>query len=751
VLARIATTCFRRRRLVLLAWVAVVVTAVLAAGSLAGAWADDARLSGTDSQAAYDLLEDEMPSRAGETGAVVFEAPAGIDAAPARAAIERYLADVADVDGIAGVTSPFDDPELISADGRIAIAQLDFDADADDDETAAAASAVRERAGPLEAAGVDAAFGGWLFSEFEMPASELVGFLAAVVILLVAFGSVVAMGLPLVSAVAGIVVSLAGIGVTAALVDTPEFTVQVASMIGIGVGIDYALFIVTRYRAALARGAAPIDATAEAVGTAGRAVVFAGCTVMISLLGLLLIGIPFLYGLAIGTSLAVAVAVVAAITLLPAMLGVVGTNIDRLSVHRRRRRADTRTRETVAHRWARGVQRRPGVAAVAGGGVLLLMAAPVLGMRLASADAGNEPEGTTTRIAYDRIADGFGPGVNGPLLVVLRTPTDASRDAVPGVVDAVAATDGVALVTGPISSPTGEIAVLQVIPTTSPQSEATTELVNDLRDDVLPAATAGAAGLEAHVGGQTASDVDFASVMSARLPWFIGAVLVVSFLLLLAVFRSVLVPLKAVVMNLLSIGAAYGLIVALFQWGWFGSVLGLSAAPIEPWAPMMLFAIVFGMSMDYEVFLLSSVREEYDRTGDNETAVVEGLASSARVITAAAAIMVCVFASFAVADVRQVKLMGIGLAAAVLIDATLVRMVLVPATMQLLGDRNWWFPRWLDRIVPRIHVEAPPLAAPPVVATMDVACAHSWASRPSPEPGTLPPPQPVTAGAGDRR
>jgi putative drug exporter of the RND superfamily len=743
VLARIATTCFRRRRTVLLAWATAIVAIVLAAGALGGAYADDARLAGTDSQAAYDLLEREMPSRAGETGSVVFEAPAGIDDAPARAAIERYLAEITAIDGVAGVTSPFDRPEQVSADGRIAFAAIDFDVDAGSDETVDAAAAVRGRAGTLDAAGVDAAFGGWLFSEVEMPASELVGLLAAIVILLVAFGSVVAMGLPLVSAVAGIIVSLAGIAITAALVDTPEFTVQVASMIGIGVGIDYALFIVTRYRAALARGASPIDATAEAVGTAGRAVVFAGCTVMISLLGLLLIGIPFLYGLAIGTSLAVAVAVVAAITLLPAMLGVVGRRIDRLSVHRRRRTTSERgARETAAHRWARGVQRRPGLAAIAGAAVLLLMAAPTLGMRLAGADAGNEPEGTTTRVAYDRMAEGFGPGVNGPLLVVLRTPTDTARDAVPGVADAVAAMDGVALVTEPVSSPTGQIAVLQVIPTTSPQSEATTDLVHALRDDVLPAATTGARGLDAHVGGATASEVDFASVLSARLPWFIGAVLVVSFLLLLAVFRSVLVPLKAVVMNLLSIGAAYGLVVAIFQWGWFGSVLGISAAPIEPWAPMMLFAIVFGMSMDYEVFLLSSIREEYDRTRVNETAVVEGLASTARVITAAAAIMVCVFGSFAVSDVRQVKLMGIGLAAAVFIDATLVRMVLVPATMQLLGDRNWWFPRWLDRIVPRIHVEAPPVAA--------FAGAPAAPAPPSPEPGTLPPPVPVTVGAGEQ-
>jgi RND superfamily putative drug exporter len=482
-------------------------------------------------------------------------------------------------------------------------------------------------------------------------------------------------------------------------------------MIGIGVGIDYALFIVTRYRGALRRGLDPHAATVEAMGTAGRAVVFAGCTVMISLLGLLLMRLSFLEGLAFGTSTAVLVAVLAAITLLPALLGVAGRRIDRLSVHRRR---SGPSRETVAHRWARAVQRRPVLAAAAGGGALLLLAAPVLSMRLAVADAGNDPAGSTTRQAYDLQAQGFGPGINGPLTLVFETPDPPAADAVPQVLTKVAATPGVVLVTPAVSSPSGSIAVAQVYPSTAPQSEATEALVRSLRHDVLPDAANGT-GLVPHVGGQTPSDMDFASVLSARLPWFIGAVLLLSFVLLLAVFRSVLVPLKAVVMNLLSIGAAYGVMVAVFQWGWFGSVIGVAGgAPIEPWAPMMLFAIVFGLSMDYEVFLLSSIKEEYDRCGDNSRAVVEGLASTARVITAAAAIMVCVFGSFVVADDRAIKLIGLGLAVAVLIDATLVRMVLVPATMELLGPANWWLPGWLSRILPRLSVEgrAVPAGAP---------------------------------------
>jgi RND superfamily putative drug exporter len=325
-------------------------------------------------------------------------------------------------------------------------------------------------------------------------------------------------------------------------------------------------------------------------------------------------------------------------------------------------------------------------------------------MRLAVADAGNDPAGTTTREAYDRLADGFGAGVNGPLFVVVDTPTDEARAAVATIVDDVAATPGIAFVEAAQASPDGAISTFAAFPTTAPQSEATEQLVTDLREELSD---------NVHIGGATAVNIDFSSTLAARLPWFIGGVLVLSFVLLLFVFRSVLVPLKAVLMNLLSIGAAYGVMVMIFQWGWFGSLFGVDqGAPIEPWAPMMLFAIVFGLSMDYEVFLLSAIREEYDRTGDNRTAVIDGLGSTARVITAAAAIMVCVFGSFVFADVRSLKLIGLGLAVAVLIDATLVRMVLVPATMELLGDRNWWLPRWANRLLPRLQIERP--AASPV-------------------------------------
>jgi RND superfamily putative drug exporter len=699
VLERIAAASYRHRWRVVTLWFLGVVAIIAASGSLAGKYASGSRLEGTDSQAAYDLIARNEPGHSHDYGYTVFQAPKGVDTPTARAAISRYLADVAAERGVQGVTSPYDVATQISADHTIAMAPIEFDRDVDQSVMTDAANAMRSKAEALDQSGVRVEFSGYMFQDGTVPASELFGIAAAIVILLIAFGSIVAMGLPITTAIAGVLASVAGVGLWAAVVKTPDFTVQVASMIGIGVGIDYALFIVTRYRAALNRGLAPEHAVREAMGTAGRAVVFAGVTVMISLLGLLLMGLDFVQGLAFGTASSVLIAVLAAVTLLPALLGFAGRRIDRLAIHRRDHQGGR-----LAHRWSRVVQRRPVVAAAAGAGALLLLAAPVFAMRLATADEGNDPANSTTRQAYDLVAEGFGPGANGPLLVVVETPTGAARASVQSIADAVGATPGVEFVTPAAASPSGDVVTFTAFPSSSPQSTETASLVRHLRSDVLPNAAHG--GAVAHVGGETASNVDFADLMARRLPYFIGAVLVLSFLLLMAVFRSVLVPLKAVVMNLLSIGAAYGVMVAVFQWGWLGSLIGVSGgAPIEPWAPMMLFAIVFGLSMDYEVFLLSSVRERYLATGDNGEAVVEGLASTARVITAAAAIMVCVFGSFVVGDERSIKLIGLGLASAVLIDATLVRMVLVPATMELLGRRNWWMPRWLDRVLPRLDVD----------------------------------------------
>jgi len=705
---RLASLCHRRRRTVLVVWLLVAIGFTFAAGAAGDHFSNGGSLDGTDSDVAYQRFRAEFPGTTGNDATVVFHVDGGL--APERATIAAYLARVANIPGVAGASSPFD-AAATSAGGDTAYSTVQFSTD-DIDEQVRAADAMQADAAALRSSGTRVEFLGDWFVQGGVPSSEAFGLLAAVVILLIAFGSVVAMGLPIVTAIVGIMTGLAGVTLWTHAVQTPDFTVQVASMVGIGVGIDYALFIVTRYRTSRQRGMSNEVAIADAFGTAGRAVAFAGCTVMVSLLGMFLMDLRFLDGLALGTSSAVLVAVLAALTLLPALLGFAGDHLDRFSIHRRRSGTG---RESGWHRWSRFVQRHPKGFAFGGLAVLLAASAPVLSMRLATADEGNNPVGTTSREAYDLLADGFGPGANGPLLVVAATGHAGDSVALATLADTLARTPGVAQVGTPTFSASGNAAVITVIPTSAPQAEATADLVRRLRDHVIPAS-----GVDAHVGGKTASDVDFATKMSDRLPVFIGAVLLLSFLLLMAVFRSVLVPLKAVVMNLLSIGGAYGVMVAVFQWGWLGSAIGVhGGAPIEPWAPMMLFAIVFGLSMDYEVFLLTAVREGYDETGDNSHAVVEGLASTARVITAAAAIMVCVFGSFIVGDLRSIKLIGLGLSVAVLIDATIVRMVLVPATMELLGARNWWMPRWLDRVVPRLSVDRAPahtaLPAPELV------------------------------------
>jgi RND superfamily putative drug exporter len=690
VLARLARFSYHRRWLVLGTWIALLVVAIVAGGALKGEWSTSGSLPGTDSQRAYDLLKDEFPARAGEDGAFVF---GDVSANPGT--VSEFLAKAEAVEGVDSV----EQPPQVSPDGKIGKSSFTLITDIDDATTKAAVEELKKLAEPMENAG-GVEFASWRFDEMEMPASELLGLAAAVVVLLVAFGSVLAMGLPIATALLGIGIATSLIAILARFMSTPDFTVQVASMIGLGVGIDYALFIVSRYRDALARLRPPEEAIVEAITTSGRAVLFAGCTVMISVLGMLLMGLSFLHGLAIGTSIAVFLSVACALTLLPALLGFIGFKIDKLSVHRKNR---TRTRISNWTRWADFVQAHPKPIAAIGFIVLAAFSIPVFSLRLGTADAGNNPEGSTTKSAYDLTAQGFGAGANGPMLIVADT-AGGSTAGLAEVTAALRSTPGVVFATDFQPSPNGEAAIATVIPSTGPQDKATDQLVHHIRDDVLPAATAGS-GVPVHVGGMTASGIDFSDMIGKRLPLFIGAVLILSFLLLLMVFRSVLVPLKAVLMNLLSIGAAYGVMVAVFQWGWLGSIVGVTGGPIEAWAPMMLFAIVFGLSMDYEVFLLSAVKEEYDSTGDNAHAVSSGLAITARLITAAALIMVCVFGTFVLSDIRALKLIGLGLAVAVAIDASIVRIVLVPATMELLGKANWWLPRWLDRILPHLAVD----------------------------------------------
>jgi RND superfamily putative drug exporter len=514
------------------------------------------------------------------------------------------------------------------------------------------------------------------------------------------------MGLPIGTALFWIGTGTAIVLIVRNILDMPTFTTSAVAMIGLGVGIDYALFIVTRYRESLAAGLDPERSVARAIDTAGRAVLFAGTTVVISVLGLLLMRTSIFTGSAIAIAIGVLVTMLASVTLLPALLGFVGRNIDKFGLPHRKRSQPVGAL-TGWQRWSKVIQRRPWPAAILSLAVLLLLTIPLLSMRLGFTDAGNNPTSDTTRRAYDLIAEGFGPGFNGPLLLAAQTPNGAADVALltqlsqklnSGVND-------VAFATPPVSNADSSVAVMQVFPKSDPQSQATSDLVSSLRNDLIP----GVVGekVDVKVGGITAASDDFAGYTAERLPIFIGAVLLLSFLLLMAVFRSLLVPLKAVIMNMLSIGAAYGVVVAVFQWGWGANIINVErSAPIEAWAPVFIFAVVFGLSMDYEVFLLSRIREEYDRTGDNADAVANGLALTARVITAAAAIMVCVFGSFVFGPVVSLKVLGLGLAVAVLIDATLVRLVLVPATMELLGDWNWWLPHWLDRILPRVHVEA---------------------------------------------
>ncbi len=744
-LARMARVCVRHRWIVIGAWVALLVLANGISGAVGPDYRTDFTLPDSESKQVQDLLEQASPDRAGFSAQIVVKAPEGIDDPEVQSQLQALFDYVASVGDIT-VTSPYDNPQQISQAGTIAFAQLDIRDSRTFTELTAVGDDIIEHGDELVTLDdVQVEYGGDLFSTFELPESEVYGIIAAVIILILAFGSVLAMGLPIGIALFGLGVASALVALASNVISMPDFTTSMVAMIGLGVGIDYALFIVTRYRENLKRGATVEDAVVAAIDTSGRAVLFAGITVIIALLGLLIVGLAFVQGVAIASALAVALMIAGALTLLPALLGWVGTRIDEttwaalvavgvavvgafvgvttgqstvflggfllaivlfgisFAIKPMRRhiphRVEKPKEEQVWYRWSRFIQRRPWWSALVAGGVLIVLAIPLFSIRLGFGDYGNYQEDQTVRRAYDLIAEGFGPGTNGPLFVVVQGDTASDPGALTAFVDTLNGTDDVAFSTPNQLGP--DLALVIVYPESAPQDAATSNLVHDLRNDVIPAS-----GVDAMVGGFTAGSTDFAAYLAGRMPFIIGVVLLFSFLLLMAVFRSVLVPLKAVVMNLLSIGAAYGVIVAIFQWGWGRQLLGVDkSGPIEAWVPMFMFAIVFGLSMDYEVFLLSRIKEEYDRTKQNATAVADGLAATARVITAAALIMFCVFGAFALGDDRQLKLFGLGLAIAVLIDATIVRMVLVPATMELLGDRNWWIPRWLDRILPNIDVE----------------------------------------------
>ncbi|MGX1133774.1 RND superfamily putative drug exporter [Streptomyces glaucescens] len=692
-LAGLARFCYRSRRLVLFTWI-IGVIALAFVGFRFGAPTDNDFTGGDSGSAkAQALIEQHFPEQQGDTLTLAIKAEKGIDDPAARDKIEKVIADL-DASSITGpVTSPYDDETLVTEDRRIARTIIPL-TDKDVEKTAVKplVTTVKDASGD----GVTLGLGGDRAEKAETPPqgpAESVGVLAAAVILFIAFGSLVAMGLPIVTALMAILGGIALIKLVGHLVPAPDFTVLVAALIGLGVGIDYALFIVTRYRESLEAGDEPEAATVKAITTAGHAVLFAGTTVVIALLGLITMGQRLMTGVAIGASVTVLVTMIAAVTLLPAFLGFTGYKINSLRLPRRtsrKQRADgvpARERRTPAERWAGVVQRKPLVAAVLAGVGLLALAAPALSMRLSLPDASVQPRDRSSYTSYEILSEGFGPGYGAPL--IFATEASQGGDLAP-VVEAVRKTEGIAYATEPRISKDQQAAVFTAFPKTGFQDEATTDLVHELRDDVLPQAS----GDEmVYIGGPNAGAIDFADETGTRLPWMVAVVILLSLLLLVALVRSVTIAIQAAVMNLLSIGAAYGVLVAVVQWGWLGSALGFpTEMPITTWVPMMMFPVLFGLSMDYEVFLISRVREEYEATGDTRSAVTRGLARTAKVITAAAAIMVAVFTTSLLGPDVSIKQIGLGMAVAVLIDATIIRMVLVPAVMELCGNANWWMP-----------------------------------------------------------
>ncbi|MFI1104337.1 MMPL family transporter [Streptomyces melanogenes] len=727
-LLRLGASAARHPWRVIAAWLLAAMLAVLAAVAFGGRTADSMTAPGLDSRRAAELIERAGTGQEGMTAQVVVTPRHGgatfFDDDGARTALTRLQTEVKRLPHVLGTSDPARALDagrgtavrggLVSADGRIAVVRVQYPDQSRlsaEDLDALVDLGDRLRAElPLRIE-----MGGSLFYAFSDPdggASELIGILAAAAILFLAFGSLVAAALPIGMAVFGLTVGVATVTVLAGVTDVPTFAPVLGTMVGLGVGIDYALFVLARHREYLARGLEPHEAAGQAVATAGRPVVFAGGTVVVSILGMAVANVPFMTVGGFAVSIVVLTMVLASVTLLPAFLGAAGPRLARAgrivrALQNRKPGRLARRRDPAAgaahapgwRRWIGHVSRHPVPYAVGAAGLLLTATLPVLGLRVGLPDDGSLPPSRTERRAYDLVAEGFGPGTNGPLVIA----ADPSGD--PGVVDrlvaTVAADPGIASVAPThIDRATG-IATFVVFPTTSPQDKATADTIARLRTDVLPTAI-GHGPARAHVGGAAASLSDVGQRTSQRLPVFIAAVLAMSFLLLMLVFRSILVPLKAVLLNLLSIGAAYGIMVAVFQWGWGAALIGLEATvPIVSFIPMFLFAILFGLSMDYEVFLLSRVREEYLRTGDNGRAIVEGVSRTARIITSAALIMVAVFLSFAVAEDPSTKMFGLGLATAIFIDATVVRMVLVPATMTLLGRSNWWLPKWLDRMLPR--------------------------------------------------
>jgi len=690
-LARLARGCHRHRWLVLAGWIVITAALVVLGTRFAAPHDDDFSGGSTDSAKAQNLVRQHFPDSAGDTLTLAVTSSKPVTDPAVRHRVEHLTDRLAAAPHMVAVADPYRTPGQISADRHTAYATVRSS------QTTIPVDTVRPLLDTVHDAsghGVTFALGGTAVLSAETPPggpTEGVGILAAMVVLLIAFGSLLAMGLPLLTGLFGIGIGLAGIELLGHLLPAPSFTPIIAALIGLGVGVDYALFIVTRYREALHDGADPDTATVTAIRTAGRAVLFAGTTVVIALCGLFVMQQPLLNAAATAAGVTVLATMAAAVTLLPALLGFAGRGIDRLRLPYLGR---TSTHSPLAARWSGAIQRHPVVGLVAGAAVLLTLAVPALSMRLGFPDPSTAPHDTSAYATHRMMTEGFGAGAEAPLVVV----ADGTGAALQPVADAVRGTDGVAAATPVRTSDDRQAAEFVVIPTTGVHDPATTDLVHRLRDTVIPRS---APDTTVYVGGPNAGTIDFADEVTTRLPWLIAVVVALSLVVLLVLVRSVAIAVKAAVMTLLSTLAAYGVLTAVVQWGWLGHALGFPAAmPVTTWVPLIVFPILFGLSTDYEVFLVSRVREEYDAGAPTREVVRRGLASTARVITAAAAIMVLVFLTVLLGADPAVKQFGLGLAVAVLLDATLVRMVLVPALMELLGAVNWWLPRWLDRLLP---------------------------------------------------
>jgi RND superfamily putative drug exporter len=678
----------------------VVLSALTSAG-----YANTFSLPGSESQKASDLLTQHFPTQAGRSATVVFHSDAPLTDAATQQRVTDIISQIKALPDVLDVTAPYTQTGSISADGHTAFATVQYP-----NKTIASANQLVTLIVQSNGSGLTVEGGGQVIQQTEsggLGSTELIGVAAAAIILLIAFGSIVAMGVPILTALFGLGGSIAALGVATNFMDMSSFTPSFAAMIGLGVGIDYCLLVLTRFREQIHTGHSVEQSVAIAIDTAGRSVLFAGTVVVIALVGLTLMGVPFVAALGVAAAIVVVLSVITALTLLPALLAILGTRVDALGIPFMKTK-EGRPEASIWYRLARSIQRRPWWFAIGSAAVLLALAIPLLSMKTGFTDAGNNPTSTHSRRAYDLLSAGFGPGFNGPLSVVVETGGSQNTAGLAALAHTIGTTPGVASVSTPRTNPAGDTAVIRVYPTTSPQDAKTNDLIHRLRSDVIPGATQGT-GLKAYVGGQTASTIDVGDKINSRLPIFFTMVIGLSFIVLVVVFRSIAVPLKAAIMNLLSIGAAYGALVAVFQWGWLAGPLGVhQTGPIEVFLPMMMFAILFGLSMDYEVFLVSRIREEHERGVENSDAVALGLSSTARVITSAALIMITVFGSFALGDQRVIKEFGLGLAVAIFLDASIVRLLLVPAVMELLGEQNWWLPGFLDRLLPNISVDSAP-------------------------------------------